>query len=178
MTRRAIFALGILVCALSQTARAQDAQRLPAPTYYIALYAQIDYGDTIRVKGASNLPPGASVALDVVSTNDDGWTEYSKTVCVATSEEGLFNQEITISTGLPHRNNLFVRATFLTNSWCKQNAHVLQVVGNHGEFLGHDSYHVTMHEAEMGMSPGMVKNPQLFQVSGWYFGISAIARVD
>ncbi|MGP8260960.1 MAG: hypothetical protein ACLQM6_13510 [Acidobacteriaceae bacterium] len=153
-------------------------KRLYAPGYYIALFAQIDYGDTIRVRGASNLPPGASVGLDVVATNDDGWTEYSKTVCVTTSAEGLFNQEITTSTGLPHRTDLLVRATFLTNSWCKQSAYVLQVVGNHGEFLGNDAHHVTMEEVEKGITPGMAQNPELFQVSGWYFGISAIARVD
>jgi hypothetical protein len=165
-----------MACVLSQTARTQDSRRLSAPTYYIAAFAQLEYGDTIRVRGASNLPPGASVALDVVATNGDGWTEYSKTICVATSEEGLFNQEMNISTGLPHRSDLFVRATFLTNA-CKQSAKVLQIVGDRGEFLGNDGDHVAKH-AETGLTPGMAKNPQLFQVSGFYFGISALARVD
>jgi hypothetical protein len=177
MTRRAIFALGIMACVPSKTARTQGAQRLPAPSYYVSVFAQREYGDTVRVKGASNLPPGAAVALEVIATNGDGWTEYSKAVCVATSKEGVFNQEMNISSELPHRTDLFVRATFLTNA-CKQSAHVLQVVGHHGELLGNDGRPITMEEVERGETPGMQKNPELFQVSGWFFGISAIARVD
>lgn len=177
MTHRVMFAMTITVCVLAQIAWAQDVRRLSAPTYYIAVFSQPDHGDIVRVKGASNLPSGASVALEVVAPSGDGWVEYAKSVCVTTSEEGLFNQELNISAGLPHRRDLFVRATFLTNA-CKQSARVLQIVGRHGEFLGNDAHRPTMPEVEIGLTTGMARNPQLFQVSGWYFGISALARVD
>ncbi len=176
-TRKTLLVLGIIACSLSQASRAQDSRRLSALGYYIAASAQLDVGNIVQMRGASNLPPGASIALDIVAPNGAGWTEYSKTVCVTTSEEGLFNQEINVLSGLPNRSDLFVRATFLTNT-CNQSAQVLQVVGRHGEFLGNDAHHPTMQEVEMAWTHGMAKNPQLFQVSGSYFGIATFARVD
>lgn len=177
MTHGAILALGIAACALSEAAGTQGTPRLSAPTYYIAVSAQLDVGDIVHLRGATNLPAGASVALQIVAPNGGGWKEYSKVACVVTSEGGLFDQDLDIPVGLPHRTDLFARATFLTNA-CKQSVRVLQVVGGQGEFLGNDAHRPTMHEVEMAFTPGMAKNPQLFQVSGPYFGIEAFARVD
>jgi hypothetical protein len=56
------------------------------PPYYIAASAQVDVGDVVHVRGATNLPAAASVALKIVATNGGGWTEYSKRTCVVTSE--------------------------------------------------------------------------------------------
>jgi len=155
----------------------QSGLPLTAPGYYIAIRAQHSYDNVIRVKGASNLPPGAKVVLQVVATNDQASKTYSEDACVAIDDKGLFEQEISLSAGNPWRHDFLVVANFLPNE-CKQNAHVLQVLGSHGQYLGHDNRPVTMDEVEMGITPGMAANPQLFQVSGWYFGISALARVE
>jgi hypothetical protein len=152
-------------------------KKLYAPGYYLAVDAARDYEGAIRVRGASNLPAGAKIQLDVEgATGEDGWKTLSAPVCVAVDQGGLFDAELSVTKETYKGQALFVNAVFLTNE-CSQDQRVLQVVGRHGEFLGNDTYHVTMNEVEMGLTPGMAKNPQLFQVSGWYFGISAITRV-
>jgi hypothetical protein len=155
----------------------QPGQPLTAPGYYIAIEAQHSHDKVIQVRGASNLPPGAKVMLQVVAMNDQAWKTFSEDVCVAVDDKGLFEQEIGLSAGSPWRRDFLVIATFLPNE-CRQNAHVLQLLGSHGQYLGHDNRRVTMNEVEMGITSGMTANPQLFQVSGWYFGISALARVE
>jgi hypothetical protein len=34
-----------------------------------------------------------------------------------------------------------------------------------------------MDQVEAGETAGMVRNPQLFQSSGWYFGLSEMTRI-
>jgi len=75
------------------------------------------------------------------------------------------------------KKGLIVDAIFLTNQ-CLQDPEVIRVVGHHGELLGNDGRPVTMEEVERGETSGMRENPQLFQASGWYFGIVAIARLN
>jgi hypothetical protein len=176
MTSGRLLAFGFAACALSH-AGAQRSQRLSAPTYYIAASAQLEYGSTVRVRGISNLPPGAVLSLEVFPPAGIVWTDGGRPVCVPIDGNGLFKQEIAVPARLPRPNGLYVRATFQANL-CNQHAQVLQIVGRHGEFLGNDDHHVTMEEVENGWTHGMNKNPQLFQVSGWYFGISDIAQVE
>jgi hypothetical protein len=109
--------------------------------------------------------------------NGDAWKEYTEKQCVAINEKGLFDHVISLSDGNQYRRGMLVMATFLPNE-CTQNAHVLHIVGSHGEFLGHDDHSVTMDEVENGETRGMTENPQLFQISDWYFGISALARIE
>ena len=165
------------VCWFGSASVAQKRESLPAPTYYISIRAQHSHDQVIRVRGASNLPSGARVSLRVVVMNNDARKDSSENTCVAIDDKGLFDQEIRLSEGQPYRSDLLVTATFLPNE-CKQNARVLQMLGSHGEFLGHDSHRVTMDEVENGWTRGMKENPQLFQVSGWYFGISAVAQIE
>jgi hypothetical protein len=91
------------------------------------------------------------------------------------NDRGVFSQEIPLSSGNHNSSDLIVVATFLPNE-CEQNSSVLKIVGNHGQYLGHDDHIVTMDEASKGETRGMLENPQIIQVSGWYFGISAITR--
>ena len=166
------------LCCLGSIASAQQQKQLTAPTYYIAVEAQHSYDNVIRVRGASNLPPGAKISLQFFLPNDQAWKEPGQSVCVALDSNGLFDwREMSLPSGVPYPRDLFVMATFLPNE-CKQNAQVLKVLGTHGQYLGHDNRPVTMDEVSMGMTPGMQANPQLFQISGWYFGISALARVE
>ena len=92
-------------------------------------------------------------------------------------QKGLFRAELQIGREAYQKKDLIVDAAFLTNQ-CSQDQAVIGLVGRHGEFLGNDGRPVTMDEVSRGETSGMVANPQLFQVSGWYFGIASIARID
>jgi hypothetical protein len=167
-----------LMCCFGSLAFTQQPKQLTAPTYYIAIAAQHSYDNVIRVRGASNLPPGTKILLQFAGPTDQAWKEPGPRACVALDRRGLFGwQEISIPSGEPYPHNLFVSAIFLPDE-CKQSTQVLKVLGTHGEYLGHDNRPVTMDEVSMGMTPGMQANPQLFQVSGWYFGISTITPVE
>lgn len=180
MKMRSVLA-AVCVClgvACSAAGGAGQARKLYAPSYYIAIRAQREYEGAIRVRGASNLPPGAKIGLQVEElVPETGRKPLSTLMCQAVDQSGLFSAELQITKETYQKRGLIVDAIFLTNE-CSQDQKVLQVVGRHGEFLGNDAHHVTMDEVSNGMTLGMVQNPQLFQVSGWYFGVAAIAPVD
>jgi hypothetical protein len=173
MTCRIAFAFGLTACSLAHLASAQATERLFAPTYYIAVSADPDVGGIVHVRGASNLPPGAAIQLTIYAQSGN---IKSSSTCVSTGAEGLFKQDVQVSPGVLRPKMLYVRATFMTDL-CKQSASVLRIAGQHGEFLGNDSHKVTIDEVRKGMTEGMFRNPQLFQTSGWYFGISDEAQI-
>jgi hypothetical protein len=157
---------------------AEQPKKLYAPGYYIAVSAAREYEGAVRVRGASNLPVGAKIGLEVEElVPENGRKPLSTLTCVAVDQRGLFRAELQITKDVYQKKDLVVDAIFLTNQ-CAQDQEVIRVVGRHGELLGNDGRPVTMEEVERGETPGMQENPELFQVSGWYFGISAIARVD
>ena len=153
-------------------------KKLNAPGYYIAVDAKREYEGVIRVCGASNLPVGAKIGLEVEElVPENGRKPLSTLTCAKVDQKGMFHAELQVSKDIYQKKGLIVDAIFLTNQ-CVQDPEVVRVVGHHGELLGNDSRPVTMEEVEQGETPGMRENPQLFQMSGWYFGIGAIARLD
>jgi hypothetical protein len=137
-----------------------------------------DYEGAIRVRGASNLPVGAKIGVEVEElVPEDGRKPLSKLTCATVDQKGLFRAELQVTKDVYQKKGLIVDAIFLPNQ-CVQNPEVTRVVGHHGELLGNDGRLVTMEEVEQGETPGMRENPQLFQISGWYFGIGTIARLD
>ena len=165
-----------IVC--SAVGGAGQTQKLDAPGYYVAVNATREYEGTIRVRGASNLPVGAKIGLVVEElVPENGRKPLSTMVCAATDQRGMFAAELKITKEVYQKKDLIVDATFLTNQ-CIQDQAVIKVVGHHGELLGNDGRPVALEEVERGMTPGMRNNPQLFQDSGWYFGIGTIARLD
>ena len=148
--------------------------RLHAPTYYIVVSGQLLDDNTILVRGASSLPPGSRIAIQA----GDGIKSASESACVSIGEDGLFSQKLHPIEGgrFKWSSNLAIDAVFRTNQ-CEQSDGVLQVVGKHGQYLGNDNYENRI-DTHMQMTPGMINNPQLFQESGWYFGLSASARVS
>ena len=179
MKMQSVWIAACVCCGLAGSAAggAGQPKRLNAPGYYIAVDATRDYEGVIAVRGASNLPVGAKIALEVegaVPVNSRG---LPIPTCVAVDQRGLFRAELQITKEAYQKKDLIVDAIFLTNQ-CVQDQEVIRVVGHHGELLGNDGRPVTMEEVERGETPGMQENPELFQVSGWYFGIAAIARVD
>jgi hypothetical protein len=182
MTTKIFHAL-VAACAVGVTAvSARDAvsqtARLHAPGYYIAIDATKEYEGVIRVRGASNLPVGAKIGLTVEGlAPENGLKPFNTLACVAVEQSGLFRAELQIAKDAYQKKDLIVHAIFVTYQ-CAQDQDVIRAVGRHGELLGNDGRPVTMDEVENGMTRGMTENPQLFQVSGWYFGLGTIARVD
>jgi hypothetical protein len=151
---------------------------LNAPGYYIAVDATREYEGVIRVRGASNLPAGAKIGLEVEElVQENGRKPLSTLTCTAVDQKGLFRDELQVTKDVYQKKGLIVDAIFLTNQ-CVQSPGVIRVVGHHGELLGNDGRPVTMKEVEQGETTGMRENPQLFQISGWYCGIGTIARID
>jgi hypothetical protein len=148
---------------------------LPAPTYYIAAEGQLWDENTVRVRGASNLPIGANISIQVAEFTGDGWKDYSESLCVTLTGDGLFKGEVRPKPGMKFRRNLIVWAAFATNL-CKQPSTVLKVVGKKGQYLGNDNYDNVI-DVSMTQTKGMLNNPQLFQTSGWFFGLEAINRL-
>lgn len=164
--------------ALSAAGGVGQPKKLYAPGYYIAVDATREYEGVVRVRGASNLPVGSKIGLQVEElVPENGRKPLSTLRCQAVDQRGLFSAELQVTKESYQKRDLIVDATFLTNQ-CAQDQEVTRVVGHHGELLGNDGRVVTKEEVERGETPGMQENPQVFQISGWYFGIGTIGRVD
>jgi len=108
--------------------------------------------------------------LSVSDFDDDGWKDYSGSLCVALTKDGFFEGEIRPREGMRFKKNLILRANFQTNL-CQQPASVRPIVGQKGEHLGE-------RDAPLGELAGLSRNPQLYQISGSYYGLEAIARLE
>ena len=180
MKKKLFWVAACVSCAIASSAQSGTKRptQLSAPGYYITISAAREYEGIIRIRGASNLPVGAKIGLQVVELAPEGGRQpLSTLMCVAVDRRGLFRAELQMTKEAYQTKGLIVDATFLTNQ-CAQDPEAIRVVGHHGELLGNDGRPVTMEEVERGETSGMIENPQLFQVSGWYFGIGTIARVD
>jgi hypothetical protein len=140
-----------------QSGQAPPHKPLSAPTYYIAVKARTCEQDLVKFDGASNLPAGAVMGFRVSDFDEDAWKDYTDEVYVPVSEKGFFEGRIQPKKGMRFRRNLILVADFTTFR-PQQLASVLLVVGKKGQNLGG------------------INNPQLFQVSGWYYGLEAFDR--
>jgi hypothetical protein len=128
------------------------------PTYYLAVNVVNCDRRTIRVSGASNLPPGSSITTVVTDFDGDGWHDNSDEVFAEIDNGGFFHAEIHSNPSKESHHNSLLRA-FFAPYHPKQANDVLKSVGRKGQNLGG------------------LENPQVFQVSGPYFGLETIARV-
>jgi len=145
---------------------------LSAPTYYITIRAQRSEPGEIHFQGASNLPPQSEIYLEVSTFYQGGWKEYSDDLCVRIAQDGFFEGDIHPKSNLKFDNNLVLRAVFETRL-CHQPEDTIKVLGKHGEGLANVG-DVRIPYTELSSRS---RNPQLFQVSGWYYGLEAIDRV-
>jgi hypothetical protein len=164
------------VCAVVATVtlfgQAQSRKPLSAPTYYIVAEVFDCEPDPnyIEFRGASNLPPGALISATVADFNLDAWKDYSEEVHVPVNEAGFFAGRIVPQKGMRLGRNQTLVVTFTTFR-PKQPDSVLAIIGKKGEKLGEVE---NVYIKEIGR-PSV--NPQLLQVSGWYYGLETIARV-
>ena len=167
----AICAVAVFSVVGSQSVQTPAHKLLPAPTFYIAFHARRTEPDLISFRGASNLPAGAQIAIGATDFNDAAWKDYSDCICAPVNEQGFLKGEIRPKKGMKFRQNLVLRADFATNL-CDQPASVLRIVGKKGQSLA------GVGDAPLEELGGLSDNPQLYQVSGWYYGLETIARVE
>jgi hypothetical protein len=163
MSRRAICALSavVLVAAVGLSGQA-PARRPPAPTFYLVIDARTCEPDSIKISGASNLPAGALIGLEISDFNEDAWKDYSDTVYISLKEDGLFEKILHPKPGQKFRRNLLAQAYFspvYVPPHMTQPPNVLKMVGTKGQYLGG------------------FENPQAGQISGNNHYLSTIARV-
>jgi len=163
----AVSAMAALAAPVGQK---QSRNSLSAPTYYVvARVSDCEREPSyIDFRGASNLPSGSVIDAQVSDFDFDGWKDYSSEVHVPVNEEGFFTGRIEPEKGMSFRGSLILRVYFLPYR-PKQPESVLAVVGKHGEHLGGESVAIEQ------VDPS--KNPQMFQVSGWYYGLETMARL-
>src|SRR5215467_9103851 len=97
MLRKPYFVLTILLTVFPSIATAQKtaAVRLTAPTFYIAASAELRDTDHIYVRGASNLPAGARLGINISDFVGEGSSTLNQEIDVAIGKDGFF--EATIS---------------------------------------------------------------------------------
>ena len=100
MSLRAICVLGaaVLIAAVAASGQA-PAKRAPAPTFYLVINARTCDPDSINISGASNLPAGALIRLQISDFDQDAWEDYSDPVYASLKEGGLFQEVLHPKTG-------------------------------------------------------------------------------
>lgn len=126
--------------------------RLWAPTYYIAARGEYDgRADELHVVGASNLPTGARLYLNVYRYIGEGGNALNEDASAVIGKGGFFEATLHARKGMQFQHNVVCDIVFATHTDPPQPPSVLHTVGNHGEHLG------------------FPKNPQVEVVSGETF---------
>jgi hypothetical protein len=145
--------LGLVIGGVAITVPAPQT-RLWAPTYYIAAKATYEgRSDDLYVAGASNLPDGARLYLNVYRYIGEGGNAINEGASTVVGKGGFFEANLHPTKGNQFQHNLVCDIVFATVTDPPQPASVLQVVGKHGEHLG------------------FPKNPQVEVMSGENFAL-------
>lgn len=149
----------LLIGRVTRTVSAPE-RHLWAPTYYIA--ARVTYDgrpSELHMVGASNLPAGARLYVNVYRYIGEGGSAINERASAVVSESGFFEATLHPSKGNVFQHNLVCDILFATRTDPAQPSSVLRVVGNHGERLG------------------FPKNPQVSAVSGENFMLGELVHV-
>jgi len=153
MTRRAFqLAALTLVCSLA------GAQKLSAPTFYVAARVDDCSGGNIRLRGVTNLPEGAIVGAAAARMVGNGWSYASEPAYGTVDKIGSFVIQLHPKSEERFVPNLLVHV-FFGPAYHAQPISVLAIVGRKGEKLGD------------------FNNPQFGQVSGEDYYLETIVRV-
>jgi hypothetical protein len=108
-----------------------------APTYYIAAKATFDgRPDEIYVVGASNLPTGARLYLNIYRYIGEGGNAINESASTVVGNGGFFEAKLHPTHGNQFQHNLVCDVVFATVTDPPQPPSALQVVGKRGERLG------------------------------------------
>jgi hypothetical protein len=125
--------------------------RLSAATYYIATNPDWKgLPDQMLIDGASNLPPGSRLGIDILDFVGQGSSSLNEDAVATVDDQGFFQATLKAKPGSQFRHNLVCNVVFMT-TYPRQEPTVLQIVGRSGENLG------------------FPKNPQARVISGGYY---------
>ena len=122
-----------------------------APTFYIGADAEFRSSEEIYLRGATNLPSGAVLIVNIYDFAGTGSSVLNQDTRIAVAKNGFFEVAIRPKPGAKFRHNIVCDVVF-TPSFPTQPSSVLQVTGKSGEKMALNG-----------------KNPQAHTVSGGYY---------
>jgi hypothetical protein len=127
----------VVTLAIAATLPSQNQSRwnLGAPTYYIAANAELRHSHEIWLRGASNLPAGAVLVVDVQDYVGEGSQTLGVRALPRVGKDGFFEATLTPEPKMEFRHNIVCLASFIPD-YLDQDAAVKAAVGKHGEQLG------------------------------------------
>jgi hypothetical protein len=134
----------VLVATTLPRSEAQSAQPLAAPTFYIAASGEYStYSPTVRVRGASNVPPGSKLTVSLYDFIGDKSSILSEEAVVTLSERGLFEVTLRPREGKTFKANMVCVILFdpqgavvRETTVLPQAPAVVKITGKNGESLG------------------------------------------
>lgn len=108
---------------------------LGAAGYYLAVKARLQDDDLIDVFGASNLPPGSIVTINIYDYIGEGSHILNEPSMIGIGDDGTFRAGVQSAKGKKFKANDVCDVVFSAN-YPKQPSSVLEVVGPSGRNLG------------------------------------------
>jgi hypothetical protein len=142
----------LLIAATLPRSEAQAAKTMAAPTFYIAASGEYSrYSPTLKLKGASNLPPGSKLRVFLYDFIGYQSSSLSEEAVVTVPESGLFEVTLKPREGMAFKENMVCDIAFLPSGAIPQDTAALKITGKTGELLG------------------IGTNPQIGKNSGGYY---------
>lgn len=135
MFRIVVSLIATLAVAATLFPQAQSKRRLSAPTYFIAANAEYRHSQEIWLRGASNLPAGAILVVDVQNYVGEGNKILGVRALPRVGKDGFFEATLTPQAKMEFKHNIVCLVSFDPN-YPDQDALVKSTVGQHGERLG------------------------------------------
>jgi hypothetical protein len=125
----------ILAIAATVFSGTQLRTTLSAPTYYIAANTEYRDSEQIWLRGASNLPAGAVLVVDVYNYVGEGSQTLSVRAQPRVGKDGFFEATLVPLPKMQFKHNIVCSVLF-SPDYPEQDTTVTTTVGKHGEQLG------------------------------------------
>jgi len=159
MSRIIVGLVTTLAIAAALSSQTKSHRSLTAPTYYIAADAEYRHAEQIWLRGASNLPAGAVLVVDVQNYVGKGSQILSVRALPKVGKDGLFEATLAPLPKMQFKHSVVCLVSFFPN-FPDQDVTVTGTVGRHGERLG------------------FPKNPQAYVHSGDDVYLAAAIHVE
>jgi hypothetical protein len=135
MSRFILSLVVTLAIAATLSSESHSRRNLGAPTYYIAANAEYRDSHEIWLRGASNLPAGAVLVVDVQNYVGEGSQTLGVRAQPRVGKDGFFEATLTPEPKMEFKHNVVCLVSF-SPYYPDQEAAVEAKVGTHGEQLG------------------------------------------
>jgi hypothetical protein len=159
MSRIVVGLVATLAIAAALFSQTKPRRSLTAPTCYIAANAEYRHAEEIWLRGASNLPAGAILVVDVQNYVGEGSQILDVRALPKVGKDGFFEATLAPLPKMQFKHNVVCLVSFFPNS-PDQDPTVTGTVGRHGEQLG------------------FPKNPQAYVHSGDNVYLGAAIHVE